>query len=241
MVLADGSGAPVTSYTYESFGRTETAGTPSPNSFQFTGRENDGTGLYYYRARFYQPNAGNFMSEDPIGSAGGSLNLYSYARGNPLRFTDPTGLKLWIYVTASAGGGAAVGGEYGKYYLIDPSSGEAHQFEYLGGGVSVGAAGGGTLQGGVFDGPDDPRQLSGLGLEVNAFAAAGWGVAAQASGTSWFGSGEAGVAAGVAAGAGASISGLVTYSWYGGTAKYLPESVERLVKELRARIRAKKK
>jgi RHS repeat-associated protein len=240
MALTTATGVSVTTYTYEPFGRTQASGSASGNLFQFTGRENDAPGFYHYRARYYRPSAGRFMSEDPIGSAGGSLNLYSYARSNPFRFTDPTGLKLWIYVTASVGGGAAVGGEYGKYYLIDPSSGEAHQFEYLGGGPSLGAAGGGTLQGGIFDGPDDPKQLSGLGLEVNAFAAAGKGVAGQTSGTSWFGSGEAGVAAGVAAGAGASISGLVTYSWYGGKAKYLPESVEKLVKELGTRIRPKK-
>jgi uncharacterized protein RhaS with RHS repeats len=46
--------------------------------------------LYYYRARFYSPTTGRFISEDPIGLAGG-VNLYRYARANPATLTDPTG------------------------------------------------------------------------------------------------------------------------------------------------------
>jgi len=44
--------------------------------FQYTGREKDGTGLDYYRARYYQPGAKRFIPEDPIRQAGG-LNAYS--------------------------------------------------------------------------------------------------------------------------------------------------------------------
>jgi RHS repeat-associated protein len=70
-------------YTYEAFGRTETAGTPNPNAFRFTGREDDDTGLYYYRARYYDPTRSRFVSEGPIGFAG--RNLYSYVRNGPQR------------------------------------------------------------------------------------------------------------------------------------------------------------
>ena len=56
-----------TEYTYEPFGATTASGAASPNAFQFTGRENDGTGLYYYRARYYSPTWQRFISEDPIG------------------------------------------------------------------------------------------------------------------------------------------------------------------------------
>jgi uncharacterized protein RhaS with RHS repeats len=51
VTLTDATGAPATSYTYAAFGDTATTGAPSANPFQFTGCENDGTGLYYYRAR----------------------------------------------------------------------------------------------------------------------------------------------------------------------------------------------
>ena len=48
IALTDGSGAVQTDYTYEPFGRTTATGISSSNPFQFTGRENDGTGLYYW-------------------------------------------------------------------------------------------------------------------------------------------------------------------------------------------------
>lgn len=60
----------------------------------FTGREWDPeTGLYYYRARYYDPKAGRFISEDPIGFGGG-VNFYGYVGGNPTGFVDPAGLFL---------------------------------------------------------------------------------------------------------------------------------------------------
>jgi RHS repeat-associated protein len=65
--------------------------TASDNSYQFAGRQNDGNGLYYNRARYYNPAWGRFISEDPLGFGGGDVNLYAYAGGNPINFNDPTG------------------------------------------------------------------------------------------------------------------------------------------------------
>ncbi|PWJ72511.1 UNVERIFIED_ORG: RHS repeat-associated protein [Pantoea agglomerans] len=48
------------------------------------------TGLHYNRFRYYDPDAGRFVSQDPIGLAGG-VNLYQYAP-NPLSWVDPLGL-----------------------------------------------------------------------------------------------------------------------------------------------------
>jgi RHS repeat-associated protein len=93
MALTDSTGGATTTYTHEPFGRTAVEGT-GINAFQYTGRENDGTGLYYYRARYYDPGRGRFISEDPIGFAGGDIDLYPYVIGNPSRWTDPLGLKL---------------------------------------------------------------------------------------------------------------------------------------------------
>jgi len=57
----------------------------------YTGREYDReTGLYYYRARYYSPYLGRFISRDPIGTAD-NINLYSYVGSNPLNYTDPSG------------------------------------------------------------------------------------------------------------------------------------------------------
>jgi YD repeat-containing protein len=55
LALTDATGTPTTAYTYAPFGETTSTGTPSASPFQFTGRENDGTGLYCYRARYYDP------------------------------------------------------------------------------------------------------------------------------------------------------------------------------------------
>ena len=74
---------------YYSFGETQvTSGTPV-NRLEYTGRENDGTGLYYYRARYYDPVIGRFLSEDPLGFQGSGVNWYAYVYNNPVNGNDP--------------------------------------------------------------------------------------------------------------------------------------------------------
>jgi RHS repeat-associated protein len=90
--VTDAGGNQTAQYTYEPFGNTSVTGTSS-NSFQYTGRENDGTGLYFYRARYYSPKLSRFISEDPIGIFGRAVNFYQYARGNPASYFDPLGLS----------------------------------------------------------------------------------------------------------------------------------------------------
>jgi RHS repeat-associated protein len=87
--LTDATGAKLVDYTYEPYGKSS-ADAGSTNALQFTGRENDGTGLNYFRARYQSPVLGRFISEDPIGLAGGA-NAYAYADGNPISLTDPLG------------------------------------------------------------------------------------------------------------------------------------------------------
>jgi RHS repeat-associated protein len=81
-----------TQYTYEPFGATSTSGAASANPAQFTGRENDGTGLYYYRARYYDSRLQRFISEDPIGLLA-DINVYRYVGDAPTQLTDPLGLQ----------------------------------------------------------------------------------------------------------------------------------------------------
>jgi RHS repeat-associated protein len=90
--LADATGTLSTQYTYAPFGATTTTGAASANAAQFTGRENDGTGLYYYRARYYAPDLGRFISEDPLEFGGGDENLYAYVGNRPTGANDPLGL-----------------------------------------------------------------------------------------------------------------------------------------------------
>lgn len=68
------------------------------NGYGFTGREYDSfTGLYYYRARMYDPQLGRFVSEDPIGFEGGDINLYGYVLNRPNMLRDPYGKQVPIW------------------------------------------------------------------------------------------------------------------------------------------------
>src|SRR4029450_1195653 len=73
--LLDANGVLQTEYAYEPFGATTATGTASPNPFQYTGRENDATGLYNYRARYYSPTLRRFISEDPLDFGGVDIAL----------------------------------------------------------------------------------------------------------------------------------------------------------------------
>ncbi len=65
LTLSDQNGMMQSRYTYDPFGNTSMTGMSS-NPYQYTGRENDGTGLYFYRARYYSPQLHRFLGEDPI-------------------------------------------------------------------------------------------------------------------------------------------------------------------------------
>lgn len=92
LALTDTAGVVQTQYTFDPFGVTTVSGATSLNTRQFTGRENDATGLYFNRARYYNPQLQRFMSEDPIGHAGG-LNVFAYANNAPTYYVDALGLK----------------------------------------------------------------------------------------------------------------------------------------------------
>ena len=102
--------------------------------YQCTGRENDGAGLYFNRARYYSPSFQRFIAQDPIGFRGGDANLYGYALDSPLYLRDPLG--LWS-VTLSL--------------FIDELGGE-FSFGYSGGNFFGAWQGGAGIGGGItFD------------------------------------------------------------------------------------------
>ena len=76
--LSNASGTIVQRYDYDTFGNVAvTLDGNIKQPFTFTGREYDSeTGMYFYRARYYNPQVGRFVTKDPIGFAGGDVNLY---------------------------------------------------------------------------------------------------------------------------------------------------------------------
>jgi RHS repeat-associated protein len=86
--LTDSSGNVVESVSYDSFGN----GASTLSRYGYTGREWDAdANLYYYRNRWYDPQEGRFISEDPIGLEGG-INSYAYVGNSPMNLIDPSGL-----------------------------------------------------------------------------------------------------------------------------------------------------
>lgn len=160
---------------YDAWGNIERQ-TGELSQYGYTGREPDGTGLLYMRARYYDPAIGRFTQRDPIGFAGG-INLYAYALGNPTNLTDslgttpssPTNASNQGY-TSSGGGGTGLGGQANRVVGGLASSEGGENFTVLtslrapgsspapedvatftaGGPASVGVAGIGKLFGNLF-------------------------------------------------------------------------------------------
>jgi RHS repeat-associated protein len=86
-------------YEYGPFGETIASATPTQGSpFRYTAREYESDDLYFYRARFYDPQQSRFLSQDPLGLAGGDTNLYRYAANNPVHIADPSGELAWFAI-----------------------------------------------------------------------------------------------------------------------------------------------
>jgi RHS repeat-associated protein len=98
--LTNHMGVAVQKYDYDSFGNINF--TPFPHwikqPYTYTGREFDfESGLYYYRARYYDSKVGRFVTKDPIGFGGGDVNLYGYVKNNPVNKIDPLGLYETLF------------------------------------------------------------------------------------------------------------------------------------------------
>jgi len=99
VALTDDTGGVVEKYEYDAYGKTTVlnsngvviSASTVGNDFGYTGQRADSeTGLYYYKARYYSPELGRFLNQDPIGYKD-SMNLYAYVNDNPVNFVDPSG------------------------------------------------------------------------------------------------------------------------------------------------------
>jgi RHS repeat-associated protein len=132
--LTDFRGRLIQRYAYDAWGRT-TDNLPEQdigvrNKFRFTGEALDAsTGLYYLRARYYEPSLGRFLSRDPLlGSPFFPLSQhrFEYALANPVRYRDPSGL-FWIEISKTF---LDVGNDFSQWYIqtFQPAEQQASDF-----------------------------------------------------------------------------------------------------------------
>jgi len=92
--LTNTAGAVTDTYTYDAFGNTSHQSGSSTNAYLFNGQARDRSGLYFLRARYYNPADGRFMSQDPLSGSPddpASLHRYLYASADPVNRIDPGG------------------------------------------------------------------------------------------------------------------------------------------------------
>ena len=107
LAITDGEGNTAEHLQYEPFGD---GGISSLTRYGYTGRERDAaTGLIYYRFRWYDPQQGRFLTEDPVRFYGG-LNLYAYVANAPLKYRDPMGTDAGAVAQAAQAAAAAAAG-----------------------------------------------------------------------------------------------------------------------------------
>ena len=149
VAMTDSAGSVVNKYSYDAYGKVLSQVEAVSNPFKYVGLFgviDEGNGLLYMRARYYDTAMRRFLNKDPIGFLGGDLNLYAYVRGNPVNWVDPWGLYLTIsqqinvtlFSSIGSTAGFLIGGALGS-----PTSGSA-----IGG--AVGGAMAARFMGGSF-------------------------------------------------------------------------------------------
>ncbi|MFQ5420697.1 MAG: RHS repeat domain-containing protein, partial [Anaerolineae bacterium] len=185
--LTDSSGALAASYQYDAYGNVRAQTGSVSNPFLFTGRYwDDDIDLYQYRARWYDPDNGRFLSRDPLGP----INIrqpYAYVNNNPATNVDPLGLDTWKCDSGKVSVGFLIGYERTNLRCTNQMTGETCSL--LQKCWKIGALAGASLGGcggRVFDGPATGDGFNSSGLEngwsVTAGIGGGVGVGGEVSG-----------------------------------------------------------
>jgi RHS repeat-associated protein len=133
VALSNSAGNTIQTYEYNVYGQVAASDPNLTNPFMFTGRRFDfETGLYYYRARYYNPYIGRFLQTDPVGYGNG-INWYHYCSNNPLNWVDPSGLlAVAFYDGNDLGGGDGItnGAQFKEAADDDEIWNGTHYFDY---------------------------------------------------------------------------------------------------------------
>jgi RHS repeat-associated protein len=157
VAVTNSSGTTIATNVYDEYGIPSSG---NLGRFQYTGQTwLPELGMYYFKARVYSPTLGRFLQPDPIGYGDG-MNMYAYVGGDPVNFTDPTGLEC---VSWREGGGAYDDGEGGAVVVAGrlknacwSNGGGGGGTRYFDGGGGGGGGGGGEEQP-ICHGPPTPK------------------------------------------------------------------------------------
>jgi RHS repeat-associated protein len=151
-----------------------------PGRRRFSGQTRDGR---YCRARYYHPQLQRFISEDPIRFEGGDINLYAYVANNPVRWTDPLGLRTGSVCVKLSIGGFGFGGGGGTCINVGYDKKQGFSTSLSGTAGAGGFAGFGGSVGFSFGGSNAPTVFDLTGGSVSLGAGGGAGVVG--GGSAW--------------------------------------------------------
>jgi RHS repeat-associated protein len=137
-MLTSGAGSVVASYGYGAYGAQTLANGTVDTALRWAGQLQDASGLYYLRARDFDPATGQFLTRDPADLI--TREPYRYAGDNPINLTDRTGLWFGLDDLIATGIGAIVGG--GSSLIEQVASGDGINWSKVGIAAASGAAGG---------------------------------------------------------------------------------------------------
>lgn len=182
---------------YAPFGEIEQEAGPVKNFLKYTGREQDqDSGLYQYRARYYDPTIGRFISEDPLGFKAG-VNFYAYVDNNPINANDPSGNMGILPRVLSAAASAALERYFAGTAIrsaTTAAAGALARNPRLAAGAVAGTIGGASGVSGYYATTPDPTPggatfagLVGAGQGVASIYAPGAGTFVQGAAIGGFG------------------------------------------------------